>query len=251
MMTELLAPGVYRLKVPFENIYTSVFILTDGEKTFLFDCATSKEDVENYILPALRELGRTPDLLILSHSHGDHAGRAELLLSAFPRMLIAFMPREHRYPAERVHYLVDGERLGRYEIIHLPGHDRDCLAVLDRNSMTLLSADCLQLHGVGRYGASFLSYADYMRTIERARALNVQRIVASHDYAPLGFSAAGAAEVNAWLDECAAIARELRVFALSHREMDMNEAAARYNAAHAGMPPVGGYVLAGILREES
>lgn len=41
--------SIYRLKVPFENLYTSVFLVqTDGKYT-LVDCATTAQDVDEYI----------------------------------------------------------------------------------------------------------------------------------------------------------------------------------------------------------
>ena len=39
-------PGIYRLRVPFEGIYTSVFLVTSEEGAILVDCATTAEDVD-------------------------------------------------------------------------------------------------------------------------------------------------------------------------------------------------------------
>ena len=38
--------GIYRLKVPFERIYTSVFLVVSGARAALVDCATTEKDVE-------------------------------------------------------------------------------------------------------------------------------------------------------------------------------------------------------------
>ena len=69
--------GIYRLRVPFENIYTSVFLLTAAERPILVDCATTASDVDECILPALAALGYAlSDIgaIVLTHRHADHAG---------------------------------------------------------------------------------------------------------------------------------------------------------------------------------
>ena len=45
--------NIYRLKVPFDQIYTSVFLLRLEGTTVLVDCATTPSDVTDVILPAL------------------------------------------------------------------------------------------------------------------------------------------------------------------------------------------------------
>ena len=68
--------GVLRLKVPFERIDTSVFLI-EADAPILVDCATTAEDVDGVILPALKARGYTLShlkTLVLTHSHGDHAG---------------------------------------------------------------------------------------------------------------------------------------------------------------------------------
>ncbi len=48
---------IYRLKVPFEDLYTSVFLIKTETSNLLVDCATTKLDVEEYIIPALYNAG--------------------------------------------------------------------------------------------------------------------------------------------------------------------------------------------------
>ena len=49
--------GIWRLKVPFDTVYTSVFLVVTDEKRILVDCATTREDVDLRIAPACRALG--------------------------------------------------------------------------------------------------------------------------------------------------------------------------------------------------
>ena len=50
--------GIYRLKVPFGAVYTSVFLIETEEGDVLVDCATTKDDVDERIIPALQRLGK-------------------------------------------------------------------------------------------------------------------------------------------------------------------------------------------------
>ena len=75
---------IYRLRVPFMSVYTSVFLAVAQGEVFLVDCATTESDVRDIIVPALERLGYSlPDVsaLVLTHPHSDHAGGLDALLS--------------------------------------------------------------------------------------------------------------------------------------------------------------------------
>ena len=89
--------GIYRLRVPFHQVYTSVFLVVSGQSLFLVDCATTDEDVDGVILPALRKMGYVPcDLsgIVLTHRHSDHAGGLSRLLTYVPDIEIITDLRE-------------------------------------------------------------------------------------------------------------------------------------------------------------
>lgn len=44
--------NIYRLKFPFDTVYTSVFLLEPDDKTILVDCGTNAFDVENSLISA-------------------------------------------------------------------------------------------------------------------------------------------------------------------------------------------------------
>ena len=48
---------IYRLRIPFDTVYTSVFLIRSAFGNLLVDCASSGEDVERYILPSLEKKG--------------------------------------------------------------------------------------------------------------------------------------------------------------------------------------------------
>ena len=194
--------GIFKIEVPFERIYTAVFAVRLAEGYLLIDCATTAEDVDTHILPALRELGFTdpPRALLLTHNHGDHAGGAERLLEHFPTM-----PIYAAEPPKSLPYLEIGEGdllFDRLQVLHLPGHTRRSVGYLHLPSATLISGDCLQQRGVDKYVNGVRYPALYLQSISRLRTLPLRCILASHDYVPLGCSAVGAAEIAAYLDEC-------------------------------------------------
>ncbi len=81
--------GIYRLKIPFDQIYTSVFLIETPNGAALVDCATTSEDVDDRIVPALKEMNyELSDLkmLILTHKHGDHAGGLQRVLFHAPNI---------------------------------------------------------------------------------------------------------------------------------------------------------------------
>ena len=201
-MLDRIASGLYRIRVPFEDIYTGVFAVTVGDRYVIVDSATTDSDVDTVILPALRSIGLdgAPEALLLSHHHGDHAGGARRLAEVFSGLRI-YAPRE--IAGTEVLPLTDGMIfLGRLRAVMLPGHTDSSFGFLDSESGTLLSCDCLQQRGVSRYTNGVKHEDLYRASIGRIRDLPLQRIVASHEYVPLGAVAEGREEICRYLDEC-------------------------------------------------
>lgn len=202
-----LAKGIFRLKVPFEDLYTAVFFVESGEGLAIIDCAATPCDVDTYILPTLQDMGRQANHLLLTHSHGDHAGGAVRLLERCPRMRVHAL-EEMKLP--RFRPLRDGEIVAeRLRVVHLSGHTQYSVGYLDLPTRTLISGDCLQLAGVGKYTRGIRYPEQYLKSIEKLQELEIDRIIASHDYVPLGSIAEGREEVLRYLEECAAICRRL------------------------------------------
>ena len=78
--------GIYRLKVPFEDNYTAVFLVCTDNGDILIDSATTKNDAEKFIIPALERMGKSPKFAICTHDHGDHAGGMPYVLAHFEEM---------------------------------------------------------------------------------------------------------------------------------------------------------------------
>ena len=165
--------GIYRLKVPFEDLYTSVFLVETPQRLILVDCATTDDDVELCIIPALGKMGRELcdiDAIVLTHRHGDHAGGIDCVLRHAPHIEVVTDVKE----------IADG--VCTYE---LHGHTEDCIGVLDARTHTLISGDGIQGMGIGKYRCSLESRAAYLQTLERVKSdERIESILFSHAYEP-------------------------------------------------------------------
>ena len=164
---------IFRLRVPFENLYTSVFLVEADEKKILVDCATTAEDVDAHIVPALKKMGydlRDIAILVLTHRHDDHAGGLARILEISPNITVI----------SDVRPLSDG--ISTYA---LAGHTTDCIGVLDERNLALISGDGLQGAGVDKYRCSVADKAAYLKTIERIKKdERIENILFSHAYEP-------------------------------------------------------------------
>ena len=193
MEFERINDSILRLCVPFDNIYTSVFAVDAGGKWLLFDCGSDDYDVNSIIIPAVKRLGIIPEMIFVSHSHGDHAGGLDALVKEYPHACVKRFDDNSASDGESV--------LGCLKLLNLKGHSEDSGALLDERSGTLLSGDSLQLWGVGKYGIGVSDPHKYIASIDRLLRMNLKTVVASHDYYPLGFIAEGKAVLE-YLEEC-------------------------------------------------
>ncbi len=197
-MLEKLKEGIYRVCIPFEDIYTASFILVERNSAIIFDTGTTKKDAVGYIIPAVENLRVPIKYIIISHMHGDHCGGLDVLRDKYPNAVVGLFSKE----IENAYYFVDGEIImDRFQVFNLKGHSEDCLSIYDIKTKTLLTGDCLQLCGVGRYGTSAPDMAEYFKTIDRVKEFKPDAIIASHEYVPLGSIAEGE-NVESYLDEC-------------------------------------------------
>lgn len=257
-MTEYTAitPHIHRLVIPFLDIYTTVFVIETPDGALLFDTATYPEDADNYILPALRELGISQDALygvVISHNHRDHAGSLSRIRQEFPDafLLTGSAALREQYPDTKVLSAEDGTTvLNVLKVVTLPGHTGDAIGILDTRTGTLLTGDGLQLFGIygsGKWGANIPHPAAHRLAVEKLRTLPLNIIAASHDYHPCGHIARGKAEIDSYLNACTEALDCIRDAILRHPEQDDEALAADYNRT-SGLPTVAAHVFAAVRK---
>ena len=164
---------IYRLEVPFYSVYTSVFLIKTSEGYILVDCATTDEDVDERIIPALEKQGvplSEVKKIVITHDHSDHAGGLSQIQTRIPHIEVVRDLRE----------LSDG--VCTYQ---LTGHTKDFIGVLDERSSTLISGDGLQGAGIKQYRTSLADKDGYVQTLERIRAdERIENVLFSHAYEP-------------------------------------------------------------------
>ena len=118
--------GIYRLKIPFDTVYTSVFLIETDKDDILVDCASNARDVDEFIVPALENMGKKmADIkaIVLTHRHGDHAGGLEMILSLCPQIEVI----------TDIRTVCDGIRT-----YPMAGHTKDSIGVLHSRTQTLI-----------------------------------------------------------------------------------------------------------------
>ncbi len=184
--------NIYRLKLPFDTVYTSVFFIDHDEKKILVDCATWQSDVDEIIIPALESLGYSltdVDTIVLTHRHGDHAGGLGRIRELHPSINVVCEPCV--LAADLITY-------------SLPGHTNDSIGVLDLISGTLISGDGLQGAGVDKYRCGLQNKSAYFETINKIKGdKRIENLLFSHAYEPWNSDTAfGRSEVEKRLEEC-------------------------------------------------
>ncbi|MBQ8202786.1 MAG: MBL fold metallo-hydrolase [Clostridia bacterium] len=205
-----ISEDIFKLEVPFYNIYTAVFFVKTQKGFAIIDAADSEADAENYILPALRELGISEDrvtAILLTHTHGDHVGGTPQLAKQCKNAYIYGFARPCvPFDVSRFVALCDGDIIDEsIKAVALEGHDLSCGGFLHIPSKTLLSGDSLQLYGLDVYALGVRSPKLYFESLNKLKNMEINNILASHDFVPLGSVAAGKEEVKKYIkcaEEC-------------------------------------------------
>lgn len=241
MSFEQIKDNVYLLRVLHGGTTTAVTLLT-GEKNYLVDSAGNAEEVDEYVLPALKELGITfsdIDCLVCTHTHADHIGGIKRMRELGLGKVAAYTlsvpkienplkyniairevfpensppPSSGLSPDKVDTVLSDGDVIdGRIELVATPGHDDDSVCIYDRNTQTLVCGDSVQHNGTLVQGCALYMYlCDYRRSMEKLLGIPAKTVLLGHPFLPHGDVISGAENVKAFLldalckvDECEA-----------------------------------------------
>ena len=257
MNYETLNESIFFVRIPYKDIFTTVYLVKTDEGALLFDTATDEGDVSKYILPMLSALGVTDAELkyvFISHKHADHSGGLDALLAAFPSLCVVSRSvfLRARYGKGRFLFPEDGDTLLRMlRVVTVPGHTFDSEALLDTRTGTLISGDCLQLYGIlgsGDWAAHINFPKEHRRAIEKLRTLKIERIAAAHLYEPYGQLCEGRDAVSAALDACLLPLDGIERLIRENPALDDEAVRALYNATP-NAPTVAEKIVTAVRRD--
>ena len=200
---------LYRLIIPYKDIFTTVYTVKTDMGVLLFDAASTEADVENYIIPMLCELSINKDeikYVFISHDHRDHSGGILRLVRELPSATVLSRKERIKELCEgvKVVALDDGEVfMDVLKLVSIPGHTDDSAAVLDMRTNTLITGDCLQVYGIfgsEEWGSNINLTSEYLEAIKKLRKMEINNIYSAHDYHPYGFKAEGREAVGKFID---------------------------------------------------
>jgi glyoxylase-like metal-dependent hydrolase (beta-lactamase superfamily II) len=240
-----LTQDIHLIKCPyrssfFTNFYTTVCAIFGAGEIALIDSGVTASP-EEAILPYLHNMGRKPEEithLILTHGHRDHAGGAASLKKRYsakvavheldrPSVEDSFLdarqflnrfgipiPKEAAFASVQVDIpLEDGDTLevaGReLSFLHLPGHSRGSMAVIDRELGLYVTGDSPQ--GRGPVGPNIShDSVQYEASVQRLCSEPVKRLVLGHPFPPFQKEVLNADEAKLFAKQSLAAIKEFK-----------------------------------------
>ena len=248
--------NIYRFKTPYKDIFTTVCVIKTEKGVMLFDAASYDTDTDEYILPALRELGIGADeinYIFISHDHNDHAGGLLTLLKHCTKAAVIGYGERLEGICEGRELIKPGEDdvfLDVLRVVFIPGHTKHSIAILDTRTGTLISGDGLQLYGIfgsGKWGANIGFPSEHIDAVEKLYKMDINEILPAHDYHPFGYRYVGREAVRKALDACIAPLAEIKWLIEENPELDDEGICKLYNADC--LPTVGERVVSAIRKE--
>lgn len=240
-MLEKITQDIIRIKVPFADIYTTVFIVTAPSGVVLFDTACKISDVDGYIAPAFEKLNLKPDFVFISHNHNDHSGGLQRVVELYPeaRVVSDNPDLQEKYGCQKL----EDPALQK---ISIPGHTPDAMGLLDTRTGTLLSGDCLQAYGIygrGPWGSAIRQIGSHFEAVDQLQEKALNTIVTAHDYHPFE-AIIEKQQIPAFLAACKEALVKVQQIVAAQPELPDEELVAICNSR--GLPRIDHRVIAGI-----
>lgn len=191
-----LSPFVHVILAPNPGVMTG-----PGTNTYVFGAGPTAVidpavDDPDYIDALLGVTGDVSAILI-THRHSDHVGGARVLAERTGAPVHAFGSEPAGGVA--VHALVDNEAVAvgsvGLKVLHTPGHSSDHLCFFFEDAASLFAGDNILGEGTAVIAPPDGNMANYIASLERLRALAVDRIYPGH-FRPLH---GGAAVIDGYL----------------------------------------------------
>lgn len=230
--------NIFRLTIPFKDVFTTVYLIKTSEGAMLFDAASTNDDVENYIIPFLNELNISVDMLkyvFISHNHRDHSGGLNKLIQEFPNACIISCSLELKELYKYCNFVLPEDNQMFFDVlkvITIPGHTYDSCGILDTRTNTLITGDCLQFYGIygsGNWACNITLIDEHMEALDKIRTLNIDNVLMAHNYHPCGFMLSGNDNINSSLDLCIEPLLFIRDIIIRNPDLNDEEIQSIYN----------------------
>lgn len=238
-------------KVPYKDIFVGIYVIRHAGGAVLFDTAATDADVDEYIMPALAELGFAPEQvthIFISHHHRDHSGGLARAAALCPYARIVSRSETLRELYPDLLAPEDGELLTEgLQVVAIPGHTVDSAAILDLRTNTLISGDCLQqfgIYGSGNWYGAIPLPVEHVAAVRKLRTLPIDTIAAAHAYHPNGMICRGSADVAQCLYSCVGALDRLRF--LMERNPELNDEQLADLSNQADLPKVAPRIITAL-----
>ncbi len=242
---QFISPNVYLLKVPFEDIYTSVFAIKTVNGDVIIDTATTDADINDIIIPAIEKAELSPYMLIVSHFHHDHAGGVKAFLKKYPSCKLRSFdaPYIKSFTDTMPTIIQNGEEIfPKYKAYNLKAHSPDSMILYNKESGVLLAFDCLQQFGVGGYGTGLYDAKAYLESIDFIEGLSPSLIISSHSFVPMG-NIAKEGSIKEYLNASRYAIDLIKKYSAPHKSNEdsaehFKKSRYRYIAENSSLPPI-------------
>lgn len=115
--------------------------LIEADVPTLFDCGLP--DSTDALFEGIDAVGVEPERLVITHGDPDHIGGFDAVVDRFG--LETYVPEQSEAVLEHPpdHRFGDGDVIGPFEAVHLPGHEPDNYALVDEESGVAVLGDAL------------------------------------------------------------------------------------------------------------
>jgi glyoxylase-like metal-dependent hydrolase (beta-lactamase superfamily II)/8-oxo-dGTP pyrophosphatase MutT (NUDIX family) len=169
----VLAPNPGHMTGPGTNTY-----IVGSEPSVIIDPAV---DDEAY-LDALLAVSPQPTSILITHRHSDHVGGVRALVDRCGCPVRAF--GDSPAGGVDVEPLADGDTIdlvrARLSVLHTPGHSSDHVSFHLASAASLFAGDNILGEGTAVIAPPDGSMRDYLASLERLRALEIDRIYPGH-----------------------------------------------------------------------
>ncbi|PKG25317.1 MBL fold metallo-hydrolase [Niallia nealsonii] len=154
----------------FPNIFpVNCYLIEEENELTLIDAALPFS--YKYILEAAKNIKKPITKIVLTHAHGDHIGSLDALKENLPDAIVYISERDAKIlqgdhsilKEEEPHklkgglpknirtkpdvLLKDGDRIGSFTCVSMPGHTPGSMAFLDNRDNSLIAGDAFQTKG--------------------------------------------------------------------------------------------------------